>query len=94
GTLFEVIVIAPLRVPADEVPNFAPFSNWALGLVFLKIWTRLCLLGAFGETEWKRRLERALRNGLRGVELRWTLTHLCLPLLNRLGEFLFVPYFL
>jgi len=94
GTLFEVLIVTPMRVPIDEIPNFAPYSNWALGIVFLKIWLRLCLLGAFGETQWKRNLERILRNGIRGVEMRWTLKNVCVPLLNRLGEFLFVPYFL
>jgi hypothetical protein len=41
GLLFELLVVVPLRVPIDESPVFIFYQDWALGLVFLKIWTRL-----------------------------------------------------
>ena len=41
GLLFELLVVIPLRVPIDESPMFLLYQDWALGLVFLKIWTRL-----------------------------------------------------
>ena len=41
GLLFELLVIVPLRVPVDESPVFLLYQDWALGLIFLKIWTRL-----------------------------------------------------
>lgn len=41
GLLFELLVVIPLRVPIDESPVFLLYQDWALGLVFLKIWTRL-----------------------------------------------------
>lgn len=41
GLLFELLVVVPLRVPIDESPVFLLYQDWALGLVFLKIWTRL-----------------------------------------------------
>lgn len=31
----------PFRVPVDESPVFLLYQDWALGLIFLKIWTRL-----------------------------------------------------
>ncbi len=43
GLLFELVVVVPLRVPVDESPVFLLYQDWALGLVFLKIWTRLVL---------------------------------------------------
>lgn len=47
GLLFELLIVVPLRVPIDESPVFLLYQDWALGLVFLKIWTRLvsCLYG-------------------------------------------------
>ena len=44
GLLFELLVVIPLRVPVDESPVFLLYQDWALGLVFLKIWTRLVSL--------------------------------------------------
>ena len=44
GLLFELLVVIPLRVPIDESPMFLLYQDWALGLVFLKIWTRLVSL--------------------------------------------------
>ena len=41
GLLFELLVIVPMRVPIDESPVFLLYQDWALGLIFLKIWTRL-----------------------------------------------------
>lgn len=44
GLLFELLVIVPMRVPVDESPVFLLYQDWALGLIFLKIWTRLVSL--------------------------------------------------
>ena len=44
GLLFELLVIVPMRVPIDESPVFLLYQDWALGLIFLKIWTRLVSL--------------------------------------------------
>ncbi|PON82029.1 Zinc finger, RING-CH-type [Trema orientale] len=44
GLLFELLVIVPMRVPVDESPVFLLYQDWALGLIFLKIWTRLKIL--------------------------------------------------
>ncbi|CAI9104634.1 OLC1v1003341C3 [Oldenlandia corymbosa var. corymbosa] len=41
GLLFELLVIVPMRVPVNESPVFLLYQDWALGLIFLKIWTRL-----------------------------------------------------
>lgn len=41
GLLFELLVIVPMRVPVDESPVFLLYQDWALGLIFLKIWIRM-----------------------------------------------------
>ena len=41
GLLFELLLVVPMRVPMDESPLFLLYQDWALGLLFLKIWTRL-----------------------------------------------------
>lgn len=49
GLLFELLVLVPMRVPIDESPVFLLYQDWAIGLIFLKIWTRLvsCLHSYF-----------------------------------------------
>lgn len=47
GLLFELLVIVPMRVPVDESPVFLLYQDWALGLIFLKIWTRLVRIISF-----------------------------------------------
>ena len=44
GLLFELLVIVPLHVPVNESLMFLLYQDWALGLIFLKIWTRLVML--------------------------------------------------
>lgn len=43
GLLFELLLVFPLRVRVDESPVFLLYQDWALGLVFLKIWMRAVL---------------------------------------------------
>ena len=50
--------------------------------------------GPGGQEQWSARLERVYNNGLRNVEFVWTLREVCLRLLNAVGEYYFVPYFL
>lgn len=40
GSLFEQILVLPFRVPIDEVAATPWVQNWAIGLVFLKIWVK------------------------------------------------------
>ncbi|CAF2240075.1 unnamed protein product [Brassica napus] len=41
GLVIELLVIVPMRVPVDETPVFLLYQDWALGFIFLKIWTTL-----------------------------------------------------
>ncbi len=92
GTLFELVFLDPFRVPHDRTPLLLVFQDWALGLAVLKGWSRLVLLGAFGDTHWQRTLERAqMQSG--HVDLSWTLKEVALPILRVLALRLAAPYF-
>ncbi|KAL0348344.1 UNVERIFIED_CONTAM: putative E3 ubiquitin ligase SUD1 [Sesamum angustifolium] len=61
GLLFELLVIVPMRVPVDESPVFLLYQDWALGLIFLKIWTRLVMLDhmmPLVDESWRIKFER------------------------------------
>ncbi|KAL8103708.1 hypothetical protein AgCh_028055 [Apium graveolens] len=49
--LFELLVIVPMMVPVDESHAFFLYQDWALGLSFLKICTRLEELKYVGRIE-------------------------------------------
>ncbi|CAI9769956.1 unnamed protein product [Fraxinus pennsylvanica] len=51
GLAFELLVIVPMQVPVDESPVFHLHQDWALGLIFLKFWTRLVMLDHAGGLE-------------------------------------------
>ena len=78
----DVLLVAPVRVPLDETPSLALYQNWALGLVFLKIWMRCVTLGAFGEAAWRERFERVAEHDVLGVRFGWTLAEVVLPLVG------------
>nr|GEV91829.1 hypothetical protein [Tanacetum cinerariifolium] len=61
GLLFELLVIVPMRVPVDESPVFLLYQDWALGLIFLKIWTRLVMMDhvlPLVDDSWRVKFER------------------------------------
>ncbi|KAI3675313.1 hypothetical protein L1987_84902 [Smallanthus sonchifolius] len=66
GLLFELLVIVPMRVPVDESPVFLLYQDWALGFVFLKIWTRLVMLDhvmPLMDDSWGEKFERVREDG-------------------------------
>lgn len=60
GLLFELLVVVPLRVPVNESPVFLLYQDWALGLLFLKIWTRLVMIGQgpLANDAWRAKFEQ------------------------------------
>jgi hypothetical protein len=51
GLLFELLIVIPLRVPIDETPSHNVYQDWTLGLILLKLWTRIVLLGPFEDED-------------------------------------------
>ncbi|MGH0145319.1 UNVERIFIED_CONTAM: hypothetical protein FKN15_049206 [Acipenser sinensis] len=45
GLLFELVIVAPLRVPLDQTPLFYPWQDWALGVLHAKIIAAITLMG-------------------------------------------------
>eukprot|EP00850_Spirogloea_muscicola_P016878 SM000140S00627 [mRNA] locus=s140:187485:191304:- [translate_table: standard] len=89
GVLFELLLLVPLRVPPDQTPVLLLYQDWALGLLFLKIWVRLVSLTDAG---WRERLERARAHGLVGLKAGWCLREVVGPVLVQLLTALCCPY--
>ncbi|KAH7307266.1 hypothetical protein KP509_22G052000 [Ceratopteris richardii] len=95
GLLFELLLVIPLRVPIDESPVFLLYQDWALGLVFLKIWTRLVMLGQVPpivDDSWRMKFERVKADGFRHLQGLWVMREIVAPILMQLLTALCVPY--
>ncbi|KAK4769307.1 hypothetical protein SAY86_027457 [Trapa natans] len=97
GLLFELLVIVPMRVPMDESPVFLLYQDWALGLIFLKIWTRLVMFDQmlpFVDESWRWKFERVREDGFSRLQGLWVLQEIVLPIMMKLLTALCVPYVL
>ncbi|KAL1290505.1 hypothetical protein HN51_058991 [Arachis hypogaea] len=97
GLLFELLVIVPMRVPVDESPVFLLYQDWALGLIFLKIWTRLVMLDhmmPLVDDSWRVKFERVREDGFSRLQGLWVLREIVLPIIMKLLTALCVPYVL
>ncbi|XP_059140902.1 E3 ubiquitin-protein ligase MARCHF6-like [Physella acuta] len=90
GLLFDVIIVAPMRVPLDQSPIFFPWQDWALGVLHMKILTAVVMMGP----QWwlKRAIERVYNDGMRNLNMRFIMVEICLPVSTCLGLALAVPY--
>ncbi|XWS68048.1 hypothetical protein CRYUN_Cryun04dG0056900 [Craigia yunnanensis] len=97
GLLFELLVIVPMRVPVDESPVFLLYQDWALGLIFLKIWTRLVMLDhrmPLVDETWRIKFERVREDGFSRLQGLWVLREIVFPIIMKLLTALCVPYVL
>lgn len=97
GLLFELLVIVPMRVPVDESPVFLLYQDWALGLIFLKIWTRLVMLDhmlPLMDDSWRVKFERVREDGFSRLQGFWVLREIVVPIIMKLLTALCVPYVL
>ncbi|CAK9178647.1 unnamed protein product [Ilex paraguariensis] len=97
GLLFELLVIVPMRVPVDESPVFLLYQDWALGLIFLKIWTRLVMLDhmmPLVDESWRMKFERVREDGFSRLQAFWVLREIVFPIIMKLLTALCVPYVL
>jgi hypothetical protein len=97
GLLFELVVVVPLRVPVDESPVFLLYQDWALGLVFLKIWTRLVMLGQMMplvDDSWRVKFEQVRLDGFSRLRGWRVFTSIIVPILVNLLTALCLPYVL
>lgn len=97
GLLFELLVIVPMRVPVDESPVFLLYQDWALGLIFLKIWTRLVMLDhmmPLVDESWRVKFERVREDGFSRLQGLWVMREIVFPIIMKLLTALCVPYVL
>ncbi|XP_067642851.1 E3 ubiquitin-protein ligase MARCHF6 [Eurosta solidaginis] len=90
GLLLELVVVIPLRVPFYQTPIHFLWQDWALGVLYTKIAIALTLMGP----DWhlKRALERAYRDGLRDIDLKFLIRELATPVITCFGLALAIPY--
>uniref|UniRef100_A0A3B3C6M4 E3 ubiquitin-protein ligase MARCHF6 n=1 Tax=Oryzias melastigma TaxID=30732 RepID=A0A3B3C6M4_ORYME len=90
GLLFELVVVAPLRVPLDQTPLFYPWQDWALGVLHAKIIAAITLMGP----QWwlKTVIEQVYANGIRNIDLHFIVRRLAAPVICVLLLSLCVPY--
>ncbi|CAN7119990.1 unnamed protein product [Brassica rapa subsp. narinosa] len=74
-----LLVIVPIRVPIDESPVFIMYQDWALGLIILKIWTRLIM-----DDIWRAKFERVKEDGFSRLQGLWVLREIVLPVVMKL----------
>uniref|UniRef100_T1PIL8 E3 ubiquitin-protein ligase MARCHF6 n=1 Tax=Musca domestica TaxID=7370 RepID=T1PIL8_MUSDO len=92
GMLLELVVVIPVRVGVLQTPIYFIWQDWALGVLYTKIAIALTLMGP----DWhlKRALERAYRDGLREIDLKFLITELAMPVITCFGLALAIPYVL
>uniref|UniRef100_A0A8C6KSI6 E3 ubiquitin-protein ligase MARCHF6 n=1 Tax=Nothobranchius furzeri TaxID=105023 RepID=A0A8C6KSI6_NOTFU len=90
GLLFELVIVAPLRVPLDHTPLFYPWQDWALGVLHAKIIAAITLMGP----QWwlKAVIEQVYANGIRNLDLHFIVRRLAAPVICVLLLSLCVPY--
>ncbi|CAN7015799.1 unnamed protein product [Brassica rapa subsp. trilocularis] len=84
-----LLVIVPIKVPVDESPVFILYQDWALGLIILKIWTRLMV-----DDSWRAKFERVKEDGFSRLQGLWVLREIVLPVVMKLVTALCVPHVL
>ncbi|KAM5156899.1 E3 ubiquitin-protein ligase MARCHF6 isoform 2-T2 [Mantella aurantiaca] len=90
GLLFELVIVAPLRVPLDQTPLFYPWQDWALGVLHTKIIAAITLMGP----QWwlKTVIEQVYANGIRNIDLHFIISKLAAPVISVLLLSLCIPY--
>uniref|UniRef100_A0A8C5ANB3 RING-type E3 ubiquitin transferase n=1 Tax=Gadus morhua TaxID=8049 RepID=A0A8C5ANB3_GADMO len=90
GLLFELVVVAPLRVPLAQTPLFYPWQDWALGVLHAKIIAAITLMGP----QWwlKTVIEQVYANGVRNIDLNFIVRRLAAPVICVLLLSLCLPY--
>jgi E3 ubiquitin-protein ligase MARCH6 len=105
GVLFELGTLVPFRCPLDESPYLFLIHDWAIGLLYFKLWVRVVTYDLY-QSPWRAKFDKVRffviiylfykvqRDGIVGVnvtEIFWTIIA---PILTPLLVSLSVPYFI
>lgn len=90
GLLLELVVVIPLRVPLEQTPVLFVWQDWALGVLYTKIACAVTMMGP----DWSLRsaIERAYRDGIKDMDLKFILWDLAAPVIACFGLALAIPY--
>jgi E3 ubiquitin-protein ligase MARCH6 len=91
GVIFEFAILLPLRCPINESPYFFVFHDWALGLLYLKVWFRIVMLDAYPNS-WKQKFEKIRTDGIVGVQMIEIIRQVLLPIMTPILTVLTLPY--
>ncbi|KAJ2944212.1 hypothetical protein O0L34_g18190 [Tuta absoluta] len=90
GLLLEHVLVIPLRVPLEQSPVVFMWQDWALGVLYTKIVCALTMMGP--DWRMRRAIERAYRDGIREMDLKFILIEVAAPIVCWLGLALAIPY--
>ncbi|XP_060802474.1 E3 ubiquitin-protein ligase MARCHF6 [Amyelois transitella] len=90
GLLLELVLVIPLRVPLEQSPVLFVWQDWALGVLYTKIVCALTMMGP--DWSMRRAIEKAYRDGIREMDLKFIVTEVAAPIVCWLGLALAVPY--
>eukprot|EP00741_Cyanophora_paradoxa_P001715 tig00000498_g1664.t1 len=93
GLLVELTLFTPLRVPLNQTPLLYQYQTWAVGLLCVKVWLRLCLAEAAGgpDNPWRARFQRVMNDGLANLRPWLTFREVILPVVAALALALSLP---
>lgn len=93
GLLLELTIIVHFRIALHQSPCVPLHQDWALGLLFLKLWVRLVLIGGPSWCAmWRSRFERVLNDGFTHLDACRIFSTVISPLTLNLLLLLGVPY--
>jgi len=90
GILFQLVIVAPLRVSMDQSPLFFPWQDWAMGILHCKILCALIMMGP--DWHMKRVFDRIYQDGFRALNVRYIYTELVVPTVTVTGLIIAIPY--
>uniref|UniRef100_A0A0K2V986 RING-type E3 ubiquitin transferase n=1 Tax=Lepeophtheirus salmonis TaxID=72036 RepID=A0A0K2V986_LEPSM len=90
GVLLELVLLMPLRVPLHQTPVYILWQDLAFGVLYTKIVIGLTRIGP----DWwlKAAIIRLCNDGIRGLDLKFLIMSIIMPVCTYLGLSLSVPY--
>ncbi|CAI5437615.1 unnamed protein product [Caenorhabditis angaria] len=89
GLYFQLVVLTPLRLSANQTAITFPYQDWAMGVLQMKIFAVFAMMGP----DWwlKTELDQIVQRGLDQFAAIQILVRLILPLVLYLGTFIAAP---
>eukprot|EP00118_Oscarella_pearsei_P007487 m.36948 g.36948 ORF g.36948 m.36948 type:complete len:939 (+) comp32308_c0_seq5:103-2919(+) len=90
GLCVELAFFVPFRVPLYQTPEYFFIQDWAMGVLYLKLFCAAIMLGQNNRP--RQVIEQVYHDGLSNLRLKFVLTKLALPVITVLLLILCVPY--